>query len=74
MASEKPTKNTPKEKMSYDKDFARLQAFVEDMEAENITVDKLSARLKEAVELLKLCRGKLFEVEKEVGSILEKME
>ncbi len=73
MASEKPAKNTPKE-MSYDKAFARLQALVEDMEAENITVDKLSARLKEAVELLKVCRGRLFDIEKEVGSILEKME
>ncbi len=74
MASEKPAKNTPKEKMSYDKAFARLQALVEDMEAENITVDKLSARMKEAVELLKVCRGRLFDIEKEVGSILEKME
>lgn len=74
MASEKPAKNTAKEKMSYDKAFARLQALVEDMEAENITVDKLSARLREAVELLKVCREKLFNAEKEAESILKEME
>lgn len=74
MASEKQPKSAPKEKMSYDKAFARLQELVADMESENITVDRLSDRLKEAVGLLKICRAKLFDTEKEVQKILKEME
>lgn len=74
MASEKQAKSAPKEKISYDKAFARLQEIVESFDAEDVTVDKITESLKEAVSLLKTCRSKLSDTEKEVKSLLKEME
>lgn len=56
---------------SYDKAFERLQEIVEGLDAETITVDRLTEHLKEAVGLLAICRRKLGSTEKEVQEILD---
>ena len=62
------------QELGYEEAYARLQRIVADMESEQITVDELSARLREAVKLLAICKQKLFDTEKEVQSILKGME
>ncbi|MCM1530713.1 MAG: exodeoxyribonuclease VII small subunit [Bacteroides sp.] len=71
---EKNTKTSSKKEKSYDKAFERLQEIVESLDAEEITVDKLTENLKEAVGLLAVCRQKLGSTEKEVQEILKGME
>lgn len=67
------TNKTPKplsSGMSYDKAFEELERIVSELEAEEVTVDQISERLEKAVELLEICKKKLYKTEKEVKSIL----
>lgn len=56
---------------SYDKAFEELQQLVEELNSENVSIDKLSAKIKKANELIQFCKGKLRSVEDELNAMEE---
>jgi len=60
--------------MSYSQAFARLEEIVAEIEAGEVDVDRLAARVKEASELIRKCRARLAGAEEEVGKVLAAME
>ena len=51
--------------------MTQLEALAAQMEKGELGIDELSQRLKEAQRLIKFCRQKLLNVEKEIHDILE---
>lgn len=49
----------------------RLEEIVAEIEAGKLNMDKIGASLKEARELIKFCKDKLFETDEEIKKILE---
>lgn len=62
---------TDKENLSYEAAFEELQEIMAALQNEEISVDSLSAKVKRASELLKLCHDRLRDTEKEVGSVIK---
>ena len=60
--------------MSYSEAVARIEEILHQIETGELDVDELAAKVKMAAELLKVCKGKLFNTEKEVEKILKEME
>ncbi len=60
-------------KISYEKAIAELEEIVNKIESEEISVDELSEKVKRASELIRICKAKLFNTEKEVNKILKEM-
>jgi exodeoxyribonuclease VII small subunit len=58
----------------YAEAFEELQQIVSDIEEGAITVDELSAKVKRASELIRICKTKLTTVETDVNRILEDLE
>lgn len=63
-----------KNEMTYTEAFTRLEKLTQDIEQGTLDIDNLAAALKEAQELLKLCKEKIGNIEKEVNQILQKDE
>jgi len=61
-------------KMTYNEAYSRLQEILSLVESNQLDVDQLSEKLKEAAELLKLCKEKLFVANEETKKILDEME
>lgn len=59
--------------ISYSDAFKELQGIVEEMEKEEIEVDTIVEKLKRAGFLLKICKAKLSETEKEAEVLLKIM-
>lgn len=57
--------------MTYGKAMERLEALVAEMEEGELDIDLLGSRLKEAQELVRFCRGKLYKADEEVKRIME---
>lgn len=53
-------------KKSYDKAYAELQAILEDLQEDSVSIDKLSAKIKKATELISFCKERLREVASEM--------
>jgi exodeoxyribonuclease VII small subunit len=78
------TKNTPRgdtakpkrstDELSYGDASARLEKILQDIEDGEVDVDELSGLVKEAAELVTLCRGKIQAAELQVKTIAEKLE
>jgi exodeoxyribonuclease VII small subunit len=62
-----------KKEISYKDAFKRLQEIQNLIEENKLDVDDLSSILKEASELLKICKDKLFAVNEETKKILEEI-
>jgi exodeoxyribonuclease VII small subunit len=62
------------DKLHYTKAFEELQTIVSEIELGEISVDELSAKVKRAAELIKLCKAKLSSTEEDVNSILKELE
>jgi exodeoxyribonuclease VII small subunit len=62
------------EKTTYTEAFVELQQIVSEIEEGRITVDELSARVKRAALLIKICKNKLTSTEEDVKKILKEME
>jgi Exonuclease VII small subunit. len=62
-----------KKKYTYKEAFKRLEEIQSQIETNELDVDELSDRLKEASDLLKICNDKLFVVSEETRKILEKI-
>ncbi len=60
-----------KKELNYDQAFAELQIIMADLQADDISVDDLSAKVKRASELLKLCHAKLRDTEMEVSELIK---
>lgn len=59
-----------KKESSYSDAMARLKELVEEIENEELDVDKLAHRVKEANSLIEFCSNKLQTVSKEVEKLL----
>ena len=64
------TKKNP----SYSEAIASIDEILHQIETGELDVDELAEKVKQASELLKMCRNKLFSTEKEVEKILKDME
>ena len=60
-------------KLSYKEAYARLEEIQTLIESNNLDVDDLNDKLKEASTLLKICKEKLFSVNEETKKILEEI-
>ncbi len=59
-----------KKQMTYDDAKARLEAILEAVQANRLTIDELSAAIEEAVQLVDFCKERLRKTEAEVNKIL----
>lgn len=62
------------EKPGYTEAFEELQNIVSEIEEGQITVDELSAKVKRAAFLIKICKNKLSSTEEDVNKILKELE
>lgn len=60
--------------LSYSEAIAAIDEILEQIETGELDVDELAAKVKKATELLKLCKGKLFNTTKEIEKVLKEME
>lgn len=60
--------------MKYSKAMQKLEAIIRDIESEEIDVDELSERVREAVSLVKVCREKVHKAELEVKEVVDQFE
>jgi len=56
--------------LRYSDAYAKLEELVEQLEDGNIPLDKLTAKVKQANELITICETKLRSIEKEVDGII----
>jgi exodeoxyribonuclease VII small subunit len=63
-----------KEKPDYTEAFEELQEIVSQIEEGNISVDQLSAKVKRAALLIRICKDKLSSTEGDVEKILKELE
>ncbi|MBO6297121.1 MAG: exodeoxyribonuclease VII small subunit [Prevotella sp.] len=61
-----------KEEMKYEEAMQRLETIVSQIENDELGIDELTARLKEAKQMLKTCRDKLTKTDKEIRKLLDK--
>ena len=59
---------------TYNEAIEKLRKIVEDIEDNELDVDVLSAKVKEASRLIKLCKEKLYKADIEVKKILEELD
>ena len=64
-------RNNNMDKMTYTKAVARLEEIMETVQGGKLDVDELSGLLKEASELVKFCREKLYKVDEEVKALID---
>lgn len=60
--------------INYTEAFNELQEIVAEIEEGEISVDELSAKVKRAAQLIKICRKKLTSTEEDVNKILKELE
>lgn len=61
------------DKIGYSEAFDELQKIVAEIELGEISVDELSAKVKRASELIRICKAKLTSAEEEVDKILKEL-
>ena len=59
------------QEIKYTKAIQRLEEIIAKIEGEDIDVDELSVQVKEAVDLIKLCKTKIDKAELEVKHVVE---
>ena len=59
------------ENMNYTQAVTRLEEIMNVVQSGKLDVDELSGLLKEAAELVKFCREKLYKVDEEVNKLLD---
>jgi exodeoxyribonuclease VII small subunit len=60
--------------ISYSEAIATIDSILEQIERGELDVDELAAKVKQATELLKICKGKLFNTSKEIEKVLKELE
>ena len=61
-----------KKETKYEEAMAELQDIVRRMENDELDIDQMTAQLKRAQELIKLCKDKLTKTDEEIKKILSK--
>jgi exodeoxyribonuclease VII small subunit len=59
---------------SYNEAIEKLRLIVADIEKNDLDVDILAEKVREATRLIQLCKDKLFKADEEVKKILEHLE
>jgi exodeoxyribonuclease VII small subunit len=59
------------EKMTYNEAMMRLEEITAKIQGGKVDIDELAGLLKEAQELVKFCREKLYKVDEEIKALLE---
>lgn len=62
-----------KVQISYAEAIKQVEEILEKIEKEELDVDELSANVKKAADLLKICKAKLHDTEEEIQKILDEM-
>jgi exodeoxyribonuclease VII small subunit len=60
--------------MTYTEAVAAIEEILQQIETGEMDIDELAEKVKQASELLKFCKSKLFQTEKEIEKILKEME
>lgn len=60
------------EKMTYNEAVTRLEEIMGKIQSGKIDIDELAGLLKEAQELVKFCREKLYKVDEEIKALTER--
>jgi exodeoxyribonuclease VII small subunit len=63
-----------KKNLSYTEAVGNIEEILQQIETGELDVDELAEKVKQASELLKLCKGKLFQTEREIEKILKDMD
>ncbi len=61
------------EKQNYTQAIEELENIVAEIENEDISVDELSAKVKRAAGLIRICKAVLYKTEEEVNAVLKDM-
>ena len=61
-----------KEEMNYEGAMTQLEQIVEQIENNELGIDELASKLKQAQRLLKMCKDKLTKTDKEIEKLLGK--
>lgn len=61
-----------KEEISYEEAMTQLEQIVEQIENNELGIDELTSKLKQAQRLLKMCKDKLTKTDREVEKLLGK--
>lgn len=63
-----------KKNLTYTEAVTAIEDILHQIETGELDVDELAEKVKQASELLKLCKGKLFQTEKDIEKILEDLD
>ena len=63
-----------KKEESYKEAIEKLRRIVEEIDRDELDVDLLSEKVKEASRLIKLCKEKLYKVDADVRNVLEELD
>lgn len=63
-----------KGKLSYREAFGELSRILQELQSEDVDVDKLTQKVQKATELIKLCREKIKDTELEIKKIIKDFE
>ena len=63
-----------KKEGSYKEAIEKLRRIVAEIDRDELDVDLLSEKVKEASRLIKLCKEKLYKVDEEVRNVLEELD
>ena len=61
-------------KISYKEAMEKLEQIVSGLESDEIPVDELAEKVKEASKLIRICKSVLYETEEEVNKVLKEMQ
>jgi exodeoxyribonuclease VII small subunit len=59
--------------LSYSEAVSSIEEILHQIETGEMDIDELASKVNQASDLLKRCKGKLFETEKEIEKILKEM-
>jgi len=63
-----------KKVLKYSEAVEELESILSELESERVDVDDMAVKVKKAIELIKLCRGRIEETELEVTKIVKEFE
>jgi len=63
-----------KKNLTYTEAIARIEDILQQIETGELDVDELAEKVKQASDLLKLCKAKLFNTEKEIEKVMKELE
>jgi exodeoxyribonuclease VII small subunit len=69
----KEQKDLYMDNMTYSQAITRLEEIMATIQGGGMDIDRLAVALKEASELVKFCRGKLYKVDEEVKAMLDEI-